>query len=139
MSNNSIESNYFDGVNASPTIFEAIVHEKKPQPRLLHVRLASLFVRDIVDCKIPSPDPSSVELTPHRLTLQDSKPMALGEIIFDLFVVKKNGNTVAQTIAERTITLRNQFEFISIAQLILLLTLNLICLTFIMFACVWIS
>jgi hypothetical protein len=57
----------------------------------------------------------------------------------DLITVEEYSNDLAQITADRAIKVSNKFKFISPAQLILLLTLNLICLMFIVFACAWVN
>ena len=57
----------------------------------------------------------------------------------DLITVEEYSNDLAQVTADRAIKVSNKFKFISPAQLILLLTLNLICLMFIVFACAWVN
>ena len=53
----------------------------------------------------------------------------------DLITVEEYSNDLAQATADRAIRVKDKFKFITLAQLILLLTLNLICLMFILFAC----
>ena len=48
-------------------------------------------------------------------------------------------NDLAQVTARQAIRVSDKFKFITQAQLILLLSLNLICLMFILFACAWVS
>lgn len=53
----------------------------------------------------------------------------------NLINIEEYSNDLAQVTADRAIRVSDKFKFITQAQLILLLTLNLICLTFILFAC----
>lgn len=53
----------------------------------------------------------------------------------DLITVEEYSNDLAQATADRAIRVRDKFKFITSAQRILLLTINLICLIFILFAC----
>ncbi len=57
----------------------------------------------------------------------------------DLITVEEYSNDLAQATADRAIRVKDKFKFITLAQLILLLTLNLICLMFILFACTWVK
>ena len=57
----------------------------------------------------------------------------------DLITIEEYSNDLAQATGDRAVRVRDKFKFITLAQLILLLTLNLICLMFILFACTWVS
>ena len=56
----------------------------------------------------------------------------------NLITIEEYSNDLAQVTADRAIRVSDKFKFITPAQLILLLTLNLICFMFILFACTWI-
>ena len=56
----------------------------------------------------------------------------------DLIAIKYS-NDLAGVTANRAIRVSDKFKFITQAQLILLLSLNSICLVFIMFACAWVK
>ena len=56
----------------------------------------------------------------------------------NLITIEEYSNDLAQVTADRAIKVGNRFKFITQAQLMLLLTLNSICLMFILFACTWI-
>jgi hypothetical protein len=56
----------------------------------------------------------------------------------NLIVLEKSQTGFSQKIANQAIQSLNQFSFINIGQWVLLLTLNVICFTFMVFACVWV-
>lgn len=56
----------------------------------------------------------------------------------DLITVEEYSSDLAQVTA-RAIRVSDKFKFITLGQLVLLLTLNSICLMFIIFACAWIN